>query len=90
MTVKQRLHQLIEELSEDPSEDERRAFYRRVFVLLLPPRELASANQSAPAERSSPEIVDNSDDAGAWSQLGVPAFARDWASEEDQVYDRLP
>lgn len=26
----------------------------------------------------------------AWAHLSAGSFARDWESEEDQVYDRLP
>lgn len=33
---------------------------------------------------------DNTASAGtAWTQLSIPSFARDWDSDEDQVYDRL-
>lgn len=28
-------------------------------------------------------------DGAAWAQLSASAFARDWASEEDAVYDNL-
>lgn len=29
------------------------------------------------------------DEPAAWSQLSAQAFIRDWASEEDQVYDQF-
>jgi hypothetical protein len=34
--------------------------------------------------------TDEPDEAAAWAQLCAAAFARDWASEEDAIYDRLP
>lgn len=27
---------------------------------------------------------------GSWARLSAGAFARDWASDEDRVYDQLP
>ena len=29
-------------------------------------------------------------DDGSWARLSAGAFARDWASDEDRVYDQLP
>jgi uncharacterized protein (DUF1778 family) len=34
--------------------------------------------------------TDERAEAEAWAQLSTAAFARDWASEEDAIYDRLP
>jgi len=35
------------------------------------------------------ERGDTASETAAWSQLSARSFARDWNSEEDQVYDRL-
>jgi uncharacterized protein (DUF1778 family) len=32
----------------------------------------------------------NAADDGSWARLSAGAFARDWASDEDRVYDQLP
>jgi hypothetical protein len=90
MAVKEELHRLVQELPDDLSEDERRAFYQSLFMLVLPPRGLAVTDPAGMAEQAHLEIVDDSDDAEAWSRLSAPAFARDWDSAADQVYDRLP
>ncbi len=34
--------------------------------------------------------TDEREEAATWAQLSARAFARDWDSEEDAVYDRLP
>ena len=35
------------------------------------------------------EATDSRDETGAWSRLSAAAFARDWESEEDSVYDDI-
>jgi hypothetical protein len=35
------------------------------------------------------EPEEGDDEGAAWAQLSMRSFARDWDSEEDQVYDRL-
>ena len=36
------------------------------------------------------EYGEAADDSAGWAQLSARSFARDWASDEDEVYDRLP
>ncbi len=36
------------------------------------------------------ENAEPGSEAASWAQLSGQAFARDWSSEEDRVYDSLP
>lgn len=89
MTVKDVLRQLVEELPEEPTEAERRAFCDRLVGIVLPPPSLTWPGFSTATGQVGGQMIDDPEDAGAWSQVSAPAFARDWNSEADQVYDRL-
>ncbi len=41
------------------------------------------------AERLPADTDEHEVDRRAWSGLSAPSFARDWNSDEDQVYDHL-
>lgn len=62
--------------------------------------EVAAAKQELPLrdyiievlDRATAESVepDVSTDSEIWAKLSARSFVRDWASEEDSVYDQLP
>ena len=56
-------------------------------------RDLSVSDYVTAILRQAVEAEDEEGEAGRqqrWSQLSAGAFARDWESDEDSVYDQLP